>query len=377
MSASPPPLPDWVPEFRPRPPWWGGHLQTLSQKLGSPGDLSTRFANKDYILPLDDGTGDSLVATLYDPADTWSDRVKHLPIVVLLHGLGGTSQSTYIQSSADFLLRHGHRVLLVDFRGAGESASECRRLHHPGRTEDIARLLEAADSETERKLQQAGVVLVGYSLGGSVLLKFLAESSVATSDPTMTAALDDEDNRPAGSAMGILGAITVSAPLDLEATSKCLARPSRWIYQLYLLDRMREQALADDADVSDEEREAIREAASVWEFDTCFTAPRCGFDTVEEYYRENSAGPTLAQIDVPTALVYALDDPFVPASQYLETDWSGLPRMQPIIAPTGGHVGFRAKGLDDGWHNHCIDRFVRQLVDAPDDSAHSVSRATS
>ena len=145
-TAPHPTLPNWVPGFAPRPPWWGGHLQTVAQKFNYPDDLTERFEPRDVLLDL--GDGDSLAATLYQPQCSHTNGSnRRSPVISLLHGLGGTSQSSYIQSSADYLLRQGHQVLLVDFRGAGESASHTDRLHHPGRSEDIQKLIGALDDQ--------------------------------------------------------------------------------------------------------------------------------------------------------------------------------------------------------------------------------------
>ena len=135
-------------------------------------------------------------------------------------------------------------------------------------------------------------------MGGSVLLRFLGDSSRRTDESS----IEDGDESARESPLGILGAVTVSAPLDLSATSKCLGRPSRWVYQQYLLSKMRSQALHEDAELTAEERKAVKAARSIWAFDETFTAPRCGFDDVNDYYESYSAKSKLAQIDVPTLL---------------------------------------------------------------------------
>ena len=219
-------------------------------------------------------------------------------------------------------------------------------------------------TKTRDELEEKGVILVGYSLGGSVLLKFLAESSARSRKGSMGDAPRAGEVDALTSDLRILGAVTISAPLDLAATSKCLGQPSRWFYQQYLLRRMRKQALHEQADVSEDERRAVRGAKSIWEFDERFTAPRCGFETVDDYYMSNSAGSKLSKIRVPTLLIFARDDPFIPADQYLSVDWQSLPQLHPLITETGGHCGFQARGLEGSWHDHCIDRFVRRLTEA-------------
>lgn len=330
------------PEYQPKTPWFGGHGQTLRTKLHRPGEPSEDHESESLVLPLRDGTGDALSGVLVRPHRPKSER-DPTPLVVLLHGLGGTSQSTYMKLSARYLLSEGHRVLMLNFRGAGTSAKHCDRMHHPGRTEDITALLHSLQRHDEYGLLRHGTVLVGYSLGGNVLLKFLGELAEAE---------DKFGETP------IKGAVTVSAPLNLESTARCLRQPSRWIYQQYLLRRMRQQVLREGAEVSDSERKAVRDARSVWEFDKQFTSPRCGYETVEDYYRDNSALRFLPKINLPTLLIYGTDDPFVPAGDYQSFDWDKYAWLNPLIRKSGGHVGFYSRGLPTAWHNLCIDRFV-------------------
>ncbi|MCC9598947.1 alpha/beta fold hydrolase [Stieleria sp. JC731] len=335
--------PSIFPKFKPRPPWLGGFLQTGRSRLFriQEHDLG-KFRSKSLRLPTNDDSGDVLTADLLSPPEGPSHP---WPLIVLLHGLGGTSQSSYIRSCAKTLLSEGHRVLRLNFRGAGNSAERCESIHHPGRSEDVSAVFDAVQNDPKYADElNNGVLLVGFSLGGSVLLRFLAQQP---------------QNVP------ISAAVTVSAPLNLQATSKELLRVSRRPIQRYLLSKMKSEVLRENSCLTQQEREAVRAVGSVWDFDKEFTSKHCGFDSVEQYYSENSAAPVLSEIDVKTYLIYAKSDPVVPSDSYENFDWNNYPNLNPVIVDDGGHVGFHGKGDSARWHERCIGIVARQSEKSP------------
>ncbi|MAT14810.1 MAG: hypothetical protein CMJ46_06015 [Planctomyces sp.] len=340
------PLPFGLPQFKAVPPFYGGMSQTaLTWLRRVPEDALDQFHRQKLNLPVEDGTGDCLSAEFLRP----QSRTAHeRPLIVLLHGLGGTSQSVYIRSAANFLCSQGHRVVRLDFRGAGNSADQCSQIHHPGRYSDLSALFNAVgQSPSFQSELEAGVVLAGFSLGGSVLLNYLAREN-----------LDDR----------IRGAVSISAPLDLRSTSLCLNRPTRWPFQKYLLKKMKSEVKKQNLDLSAEERRAVEKTSSVWDFDENFTAPRAGYSDVDSYYAENSAGPQLSKINIPTLLLFAFDDPMIDGQGYLDRKWDENPCLIPAIVKDGGHVGFHARPgtLPHGatrWHETCIMKFVESLQD--------------
>ena len=98
----------------------------------------------------------------------------------------------------------------------------------------------------------------------------------------------------------------------------------------------------------------MRWTTSIRAFDRDFTAPRNGYDSVDDYYADNSAVPSLPKITIPTVLLYALDDPFIPADVYEEFDWQRNPKLFPLLVERGGHVGFVEREREMAWHNRCI-----------------------
>ena len=330
LSRAPAPDAAVFPPFVARAPWWGGDLQTLRSVLIRRHATLAEYPVERLALPLDDGSGDRLLAVLNRPS---REAVPARPLVILVHGLTGLEDSFYLRNSAAHLLALGFPVLRLNLRGAGPSRPYCRFQYHAGRSEDFAAALAALPPP----LTAAGMVAVGYSLGGNMLLKYLGER---------------------GAAVPLRAAVSVSAPLDLAGTSRWMMRRRNALYQGYLLRAMRREALAPGAELSADERGVIRDARSIWEFDHRFSAPRNGFAGAEDYYERNTARRFLDGIAVPTLVIYALDDPWIPAPAYLARDWRRNSNLVPLLPPSGGHVGFQGSDPRAAWHDRCIARFL-------------------
>lgn len=309
--------------FRARAPWWGGDLQTVRntvlRRLGLdafdlPGD--------EIVLPTRDDSGDRLIGVLNEGRGP-----ARLPLALLVHGLTGCHESAHMVNSARHLIALGHPVLRLNLRGAGPSAATCRERYHAGRGADIADALAGLAPA----LLRDGVVLAGYSLGGSILLNFLADH--AGDFPVRAAA-------------------TVSAPIDLAAASRRILAPRNRYYHHYLLKRMR--AGWAGAALSEEERAALRAVRTVYAFDDRLVAPRNGFGTADRYYADCSALRLLHRVAVPTLLIHAADDPWIPAAAYRDYDWSRNRKLAPLLVPGGGHVGFHDREGPPGWHDRRI-----------------------
>jgi predicted alpha/beta-fold hydrolase len=324
--------PDFPP-FRPRLPWLGGDLQTLRNYLVvRPPDLAD-WPGRRLELALADGSGDRLAAVLHRPQGP-GER----PLAVLIHGLTGCEDSHYIRASARHLLGRGHPVLRLNLRGAGPSAALCRHRYHAGRSADLRDAL-AALARLEPGLYAGGLLLVGFSLGANMLLKFLAES---------------------GRDFPLRAAAAVSAPIDLEAAQLRLMAPRNALYHRYLLARMKAETLAG-AELKPAERRAVLRARSVYDFDHGFVAPAGGFADAEDYYRRCSARRFLAAVDLPTLVVHARDDPWIPGAAYDAVDWRATPKLIPLRPAAGGHVGFHGRGAGAAWHDRCIARFFARV----------------
>lgn len=317
--------------FAPRAPWWGGDLQTLRGYMRWRAPLEA-YALERVVLPLPDGSGDRLVGALNSPPPGASPR----PLAVLVHGLSGSEGSFYMRRTAAHLLSLGYPVLRLNMRGAGPSREFCRFSYHGGRSDDLAMALAALPEA----IAAGGVVVIGFSLGGNVLLKFLGE---------------------AGRAASIRAAASISAPIDLALTAARMLRWRNRFYQNYVLKDLRAEAVAPIAELSAAERAAIRAARSIWEFDERFSAPRNGFVDAADYYARNSARQFLGAIRVPTLLIHALDDPWVPSGPYVAFPWASNRHLVPLLPRHGGHVGFHGGGPVP-WHDRALAQFLAAVA---------------
>lgn len=326
--------PEDFPPFRPRPPWLGPDLQTVRNYLRRPVSDLSAFAAERLDFPMTDG--DRLLGELNVP-----DGPLTKPLVVLVHGLTGCATGTYMLVSARHLLGQGYPVLRLNLRGAGPTRALCRGQYHAGRTEDFRAVLAALPEA----LTARGIVAVGYSLGANMLLKYLGEQ---------------------GAHGPVRAAAAVSAPIDLAAASRCIRRPRNRLYHGWLVRRMQEEALAGDG-LDDTERETVRAVRSVYAFDDGFVAPRNGFAGADDYYARCSALGFLPRIAVPTLVVHALDDPWIPGGTYQAVDWRANRHLVPLLPAQGGHVGFHGLGTRLPWHDRCLEIFLKRALGTPED----------
>ena len=320
--------------FQPRFPWLGGDLQTLRNFLLRPRHRLDDWPARRLELALRDGSGDRLVAQLHRP------RQEARELVVLLHGLTGCEDSIYIRASAAFWLARGFSVLRLNLRGAGPSRPLCSDQYHAGRSGDLLDALLALRDDFGVDFD-AGLYLVGYSLGANMMLRFLAEEGVN---------------------LGVTAAASISAPIDLKAAQVRLMHPRNWVYHRFLLNGMRAEALATPRSLSTAERAAIVGADSVFAYDDRVIAPRSGFAGADDYYRICSGLRFLPAIKTPTLMVHAKDDPWIPSQAYEQFDWAAHPALSLRLTEAGGHVGFHGRDRQAAWHDLAAGNFFDAIA---------------
>ena len=287
-----------------RPPFWlrGGHLQSIWPKLVRIGSQAYRRE----LLP------DSLGATevAYDFVD---GKRPDAPLLMLFHGLEGSSASHYASALMFAAQRHGWHGVVAHFRSCGGVENRAPVFYHSGDSAEVAHMLQLMHSRYPR------IFAVGISLGGNALAKYLAEQ---------------------GSRAIPQAAAVVSAPLDLTAASHRLERGlSKLLYAPYFLRSLLPKAAACAARFPHIDAAAVQAVANLTDFDNAFTAPVHGFADAADYYRRASAKPLLHQIAVPTLILNALNDPFIPAESLPQASdvSSSVTLLQPEY---GGHAGF-------------------------------------
>ena len=322
------------PKFETGAPWWGGHLQTIAGALPTirPSDLD-HYPSERLFAPVLDGTGDTMVATLHRPISSDTSRC----LILLIHGVSGSEDSSYILRSAAYFLNLGYPVLRANLRGAGPSRPLCKLQYNAGTTDDLVHLISMVPPD----LRSNGIAAMGYSLGANVLMKFLGER---------------------GSSAPIKAAIAVSSPRDLAAVSRRFMRWDNALFQFAILSQLRTESVKPAAEFSEQERNAALNARTIWDFDQTFTAPRNGFSSAEDYYTRSSCAAFLEHIAVPTLVIYAANDPIVPSDAYNQYRWDRNPKLVRLLSQSGGHCGFRGPDRHAYWHDACAARFLKSIA---------------
>ena len=303
-------LPVRIP-FRPRPPWLGGTLQTL-RAMAWPWPEPLPAGHRLW-LPLPDG--DALAAMLH-----WPEHPPPRPLAVLVHGMIGSEDDPHLREAAAGLLRRGFPVLRLNLRGNRRSRGRSRSHYHLGRVEDLCDALGTLPPA----LTEPGLLLAGWSLGGALALRLLAE--------------------PPPGLRFIAGAAI--SPL-LQPDQALAAIDAQPLFGRALLARYRAEVLAVPAtDLPDRLRRAAARARSLREFEADVTAPRFGYPSYEVFVEANRAALALPQLRVPVLMLQAEDDPLVPASGWQEVDWEACPAVAPLLVAGGGHCGFYDGGAE-------------------------------
>ena len=319
-----------------RPAWWcrGAHVQTMWAGVlrRAPRVPVTRVR---WELP----DGDFL-----DVDELASDTAA--PQVIVLHGLEGSSRSPQVQGLLDQARRRGWGGIAVNFRGCSGEPNRLQRSYHGGETGDLAWVVERVRAEHP----DSPVLLVGFSLGGNVLLKYLGEQGEAL--PRQVRA-----------------AVAVSAPVDLALSAHALGRGFSRVYGHRLVDSLKRktfQKLTRYPGLVDPK--TLRAVRTLTEFDDLVTAPVHGFKDANEYWARSSSAQFLPRIRRPTLLINAKDDPFLPSIALPVQAVAGNAFLTGEFPASGGHLGFlegRWPGAPVAWAEVRAAEFLAFVYDGP------------
>ena len=294
--------PRWLP---------GGNLQTIWPALYAHRAAGPLPAYRRERWPTPDGD--------FVDVDRLDAPRPDAPLLVLFHGLEGSSRSHYAEAFAAFAATRGWAFAVPHFRGCSGEINLAPRAYHSGDFEEIDWLLARFAQD---QAPGAPMLAAGVSLGGNALLRWAEEAG-------------------AQAARRVRAVASVSAPLDLAAGGAAIGRGfNRLVYTRMFLATMKPKALAKLAQHPGLfDRETLLAARDLYAFDDVFTAPLHGFRGVDDYWSRGSSKPHLAAIRVPALVVNALNDPFVPAQSLPDAAQAGshVTLWQPAH---GGHVGF-------------------------------------
>lgn len=316
-----------LPQFTPA--WWlnNPHLQTMW----------TEVMRKRVAIPV---THEQFELSCGDFIDlTWS-QTNQKQTVVILHGLGGSFVSPYIQGMTQALNQSGFNTVIMHFRGCKEP-NRSPQMFHGGQTCDLAEVI----THLKNHALNQPLFAIGFSIGGNILLKYLGEF---------------------GEKSGLSGAVAISVPFLLDKTQEKLSTGFARVYQHYLLVKLKVAVIKkimhtkpDDLDLW-----SVFVAKDLKHFDEIVTVPLHGFTSANDYYAQSSSHKYLKNIQTPTLVIHAKDDPFLPEDAIPTQDnLSASTRL--LLTESGGHVGFVSGSSPNSpiyWLEQVAPAYLRNLL---------------
>ncbi|GAB2560085.1 YheT family hydrolase [Spirosoma aerophilum] len=301
--------------YVPPPQLWNGHLQTIIPSL-------FRKVQVTYVRERIETPDDDFLDLDWGYAGVRSEQqgVGDRPLVVLTHGLEGSSTSSYLAGMVRHLTQHGFDCLAWHYRSCSGELNRQQRFYHIGETGDLHFIIQHALLKGYQT-----IYLMGFSAGGNVTLKYIGEQAQAL--------------HPA-----IRKAVVFSVPVHLMGSARRLEQWDSLVYN-YRFNRTLKRKIMQKAAVMPGifPTEALLKARNIREFDNLFTAPMNGFRDVTDYYTRSSSLQFIPTIAIPTLLVNAKNDPFLSPECFPETLGRELPNVWMEFPEQGGHCGFPSK----------------------------------
>ncbi len=270
----------------------------------------------------------------------WQLNRKSCPTIILLHGLEGSAQSSYMLGIAEKAWIKGFNAVRMNLRNCGGTEDLTPTLYNAGLSDDLALVVD----DLTQKENLSEVHISGISMGGNIVLKLAGEWG--SSPPSQVTCLS-----------------AISPSIDLGLAADAISKSSNLVYQLRfvrgLKARLRRKAHFYPEIYSTDD---LKKVHSVREFDDRFTAPYCGYGNAVKYYNQASALRVIDQISLPTLILASEDDPFVPFETFLSTLISQNPFLSLISPCYGGHAGFissRNKIEDCSWAENRVVEFAK------------------
>ncbi len=271
------------------------------------------------------------------------NRAGHATLVIW-HGMEGSTESAYMLTAADKAYRVGFNVVRVNVRNCGGTDHLTPTLYHAGLTSDLRVIID----ELVRVDRLSTIMIAGFSLGGNMTLKLAGEYG---------------DEPPPE----VKAVCAVSPSVDLRASTSLMARRRNWVYQQSFLNRLKIR-IRKKAELFPERYDVshLQQIKSIEEFDNRYIAPAFGFADANDYYSKASALRFISRIRIPTLIIHAQDDPFIPFAPLLDPSIAANPYVMLLAPKQGGHVAFLSadsKSEDRFWAENRMVDFCRILAE--------------
>src|SRR5258708_15213005 len=326
-----------VPEFEPHPLLKNGHFMTIAAAF-----VPRRFdiPHAEARLFQVDPESRLLAHCQWQP-----EKRKDAPVIVIVHGLEGSSDGNYVRGIAEKAFHRGFHVVRMNQRNCGGTEALTPTLYNSGMSGDYRSVFEEL-SNTDGFEQ---IFFAGYSMGGNLVTKMAGEFGAAVPK-------------------ALRGVCAVCPALDLAACADALERMDNYFYQRRFVNGLMSRYARKHKMLPDRYPIAgLRPVRTVRQFDDVITAPQFGYRDAQDYYDNVGAKRVAAQIRVPALLITAQDDPFVPYASFLAAKIGENPAIQFVAAQHGGHCRFISKhsGSERFWAEQRIIEFCEAHRQSP------------
>ncbi len=263
-------------------------------------------------------------------------------LVLLIHGLEGSSQSSYMITCSNHLNNKGFDTVCMNLRSCSGEDNLLLETYHSGKTDDVNFIVNYLISN----YNYDNVILVGYSLGGNLTLKYLGEYNIHSV---------------------VKGGIAVSVPIDLTTSQAELTKLKKKVYLNEFLKTMKIKLLQKAEKFPDYtlDKELLFKASKFRHLEKQYTVPVFGFESSEDYWLKASAKPFISKIKVPALLINSLDDSFLSKECYPKEEAKEMSNFYLLTPDYGGHVGFISSftNTDNYWLDHRIGKFINEQIE--------------
>jgi uncharacterized protein len=267
-------------------------------------------------------------------------KKDHRRVIILTHGLEGSTSSQYMLGTAKLFHEHDWDVLAWNCRSCSGEMNRAFRMYYHGDTEDITTVVNHA-----RSLGYTTIALAGFSMGGNITMKYLGTLG---------------DQAPSE----VCGAICFSSPCDLESGANVLDRWDNWAYKRTFMQALARKMLVKNQHYPDRIDVSRLKQVRTWrDFDEWFSAPMCGYVNAEAFYLDSSSRYFVGGVRKPTLLVSAINDPILTPACFPTDVARGHQWFSVEITKQGGHCGFMERGYEYSWAERRALRFFNDILD--------------
>ncbi|MCD8402706.1 YheT family hydrolase [Tenacibaculum finnmarkense] len=269
-------------------------------------------------------------------------------LVLLIHGLEGSSQSNYIITTSNYLNKAGFDTVSMNLRSCSAENNLLLETYHSGKTDDVHFIAQ----HLATNYTYENIIIVGFSLGGNLTLKYLGEYDTISSK--------------------IKGGIAISTPIDLTGSQAELSKFKNRLYLKEFLRSLKPKILAKSNQFPDFklDKKKVQNATKLWQLEAQYTAPIFGFKSPQDYWTKASSKPYIKKITLPTLLINSLDDPFLSEECYPFDEAKNMANFYLLTPKYGGHVGFistfntskNGKNIKNKWLEQTVLNFIQQKI---------------